>query len=72
MRITSIDIYKMNMKLSSVFATSIGSIPSAENVLIKINTDENLIGWGKQVPFHSLQQKHKILALKLQNSLGNY
>ncbi|MCF2140473.1 MAG: dipeptide epimerase [Candidatus Lokiarchaeota archaeon] len=70
MRITSIDIYKMNMKLSSVFATSIGSIPSAENVLIKINTDENLIGWGEASPFSFITAETQNTCIEAAKFLG--
>ena len=51
MKITSIEIYKMDMKLGYVVAISLGTISSAENILIKINTDAGIHGWGEGSPF---------------------
>ncbi len=51
MKITNIEIYKMDMRIAYIVAVSLGTIPSAENILIKINTDAGIYGWGEGSPF---------------------
>ncbi|MHA1776730.1 MAG: mandelate racemase/muconate lactonizing enzyme family protein [Promethearchaeota archaeon] len=51
MKITSVDIYKMDMELDYVCKVSLGAMASAENVLIRINTDAGIYGWGEASPY---------------------
>lgn len=50
--ITSIDIYKFNIGLKYKIVVPIGEIQNAENVLIRINTNNpEIFGWGEASPF---------------------
>ena len=46
MRITSVDIYTLQIPFEHPIAIPIGILIGAENVVIKVNTDSDLIGWG--------------------------
>ena len=70
MKITSIEIYKMDMDLAYICAISLGSIPSAENILIKINTDTGLYGWGEGSPFSFITGETQATCLEAAKFLG--
>ncbi len=71
MKITSLEIFKMDMNYTYVLTTSLGTIPSAENILIKINTDIGIVGWGEGAPILSLQAKRRLPRLKQQSFWAN-
>ncbi|MEN8250267.1 MAG: dipeptide epimerase [Bacteroidota bacterium] len=48
--ITKIDIYKLNIRLNKPFRISLGVQEAAENILVKIYTNENLYGFGEGAP----------------------
>ena len=54
MTITDIKIFKFDIPLRDVFQIATMSLTSAENVLIKIETSDGLVGWGEAAPFHAL------------------
>ncbi|MCK5824695.1 MAG: dipeptide epimerase [Ichthyobacteriaceae bacterium] len=54
MKITEIEIYKLNIALREPFVISIGKYESATNILIKIKTDENHVGFGECSPLVNL------------------
>lgn len=70
MKITNIEIYKMDMKLEYICAVSLGSIPSAENVLIKINTDIGIYGWGEGSPFSFITGETQATCIEAAKFLG--
>ncbi len=70
MKITSIDIFKMDMKLSYICAVSLGSIPSAENILIKINTDMGIHGWGEGSPYSFITGETQATCIEAAKFLG--
>ena len=51
MKISQIDTYTMNIGLTESLRTPIGVIAASNNVVIKITTNEGLIGWGEASPF---------------------
>ena len=51
MRITSVDIYTLQIPFEHPLVVPIGTLSGAENVVIKINTDSDLVGWGESSPF---------------------
>jgi L-alanine-DL-glutamate epimerase-like enolase superfamily enzyme len=53
-QITSIEIYKSPIRLKQPFKISLGILTHAENVIIKINTDEGLTGLGECSPFMTI------------------
>lgn len=54
MRITNIEIYKADIAMIEPFRISIMTMENANNVLIKINTDEGVYGWGESSPYWKL------------------
>jgi L-alanine-DL-glutamate epimerase-like enolase superfamily enzyme len=53
-RITDIKVFKFDVPLRDVFQIATMSLSSAQNVLIKIETNEGIVGWGEAAPFHAL------------------
>ncbi|NQV31928.1 MAG: dipeptide epimerase [Phycisphaeraceae bacterium] len=54
LKITEIKIFKFDIPLKDVFQIATMSLTSANNVLIKIETNEGISGWGEAAPFHAL------------------
>ncbi|WP_020606942.1 mandelate racemase/muconate lactonizing enzyme family protein [Spirosoma spitsbergense] len=51
MKITSIKLYRYDIPLKAPIAISLGSIEHARNILVEIQTDEHITGWGEGSPF---------------------
>src|SRR5678809_361896 len=51
MKISSVDIYKAPIALKEPFKISLGILPHAENVIVRVNTDEGIPGYGECSPF---------------------
>lgn len=54
MKITSVEIYKFNVPLVEPFVIAIETITRAESILIKMNTDSGIYGWGECNPYRSI------------------
>lgn len=54
MKITSVEIYKFNVPLLEPFVIAIETITNAESILIKMNTDSGIYGWGECNPYRSI------------------
>jgi len=54
LRISDIKIYRFDIPLRDVFQIATMSLTDANNVLIKIETNEGIDGWGEGAPFHAL------------------
>ena len=54
MKITSVEIYKLNVPLKEPFVIAIQTITNANSVLVKINTDTGIYGWGECNPYASI------------------
>ncbi len=54
MKITSVEIYKFNVPLLEPFVIAIETITHAQSILIKINTDTDIYGWGECNPYRSI------------------
>ncbi len=50
MKIDQIEIYHAALKLKQPFTTSLGSHNTADNVYVRIRTDEGVHGWGEGSP----------------------
>jgi L-alanine-DL-glutamate epimerase-like enolase superfamily enzyme len=50
LKITHIDIFKLNIPLKAPIAISLGTIENARNLLVRIHAD-GLVGWGEGSPF---------------------
>ncbi|TWT80285.1 L-Ala-D/L-Glu epimerase [Planctomycetes bacterium CA13] len=53
-QITDIKIYRFDIPLRAVFEIASMSMDCAHNVLIEIQTNEGITGWGEASPFHAL------------------
>ncbi len=51
MKITRIDLYKLNIQIKDPIKIPIGILDKANNVAIKISTSEGIVGWGESSPF---------------------
>ncbi|OGD19976.1 MAG: hypothetical protein A2W03_16010 [Candidatus Aminicenantes bacterium RBG_16_63_16] len=51
MKIRNIDIFYFDIPLQHPFRISIGTMNGANDVLIRVETDADLIGWGEACPF---------------------
>ncbi|GAB3951604.1 dipeptide epimerase [Spirosoma harenae] len=51
MKITSITLYRFDIPLKAPIAISLGTIEDARNILVEIQTDEGITGWGEGSPF---------------------
>lgn len=54
MRITSIDLFKADIPLKDPFKIAVVEMRAAANVFVRINTDEDIAGWGESSPFWKL------------------
>jgi o-succinylbenzoate synthase len=51
MRITSVETFLVEIPFRTPFVVWRGSIPAKQHVLVRIETDEGLSGWGEASPF---------------------
>ncbi|QHV97021.1 mandelate racemase/muconate lactonizing enzyme family protein [Spirosoma endbachense] len=51
MKITQIALYRFDIPLKAPIAISLGTIENARNILVEIQTDEHITGWGEGSPF---------------------
>ncbi len=51
MKITRISLYSYNISLKAPIAISLGTIDHARNMLVEIQTDAGITGWGEGSPF---------------------
>ena len=49
--IQKVELYKLSIPLKEPFITSLGTETSADNVLVKIITNEGIIGFGECSPY---------------------
>src|SRR5258706_9691826 len=49
--IQSVELYKLSIPLKEPFITSLGTELSADNVLVKIITDQDIVGFGECSPY---------------------
>ncbi len=47
MKITQISLYRYDIPLKAPIAISLGTIENARNILVEIETDESITGWGE-------------------------
>jgi len=54
LKITNIDIFKLDIPLKDSFQIATMCLSTAQNVLIQIQTNEGIEGWGEAASFHAL------------------
>ncbi len=61
LKITGIRIYKFDIPLREVFQIATMSISTAKNVLIKVETNDGIDGWGEAASFHAIVGETQII-----------
>ena len=51
MKISQINLYRYDIPLNAPIAISLGTIDHARNLLVEIQTDDGITGWGEGSPF---------------------
>ncbi len=64
MKITNLLVYPVLIPLRKTFRTSLGSTYQYEGVLVKIETDENVFGWGEASPSKNITKETQETVLK--------
>jgi L-Ala-D/L-Glu epimerase len=54
MKISKIELFKLNVPLKSPFVISLETITHAENVVVRLETDKGLVGWGECSPYKTI------------------
>ena len=54
MKITKIELFKLNVPLTEPFVIAIETITNAESVAVRMTTDNGIIGWGECNPYRSI------------------
>ncbi len=54
LKITNIRIYKLDIPRKDVFTIATMSLDKCENVLVQMETNEGITGWGEASPFHAI------------------
>lgn len=71
MIITQICIYKLDISYSRPTKVAIGAINAAQNVVVKITTDNGLIGWGEASPFACITGDSQATSYQVAQQLAN-
>jgi L-alanine-DL-glutamate epimerase-like enolase superfamily enzyme len=50
-RIADVEIYPFLIEQKLTIRISLGEIPGAENVLVRLRTDDGVVGWGESSPY---------------------
>ncbi len=71
MKITDIKIYRFDIPLKELFQIATMSLENANNVLVKIETDIGVEGWGEAAPFHALVGETQLINFAAAKELKN-
>lgn len=53
-KIQEIDVHTLNIPFTKPIEVALGLLEGAENVVIKITTDNGIVGWGEASPYHCI------------------
>ena len=70
MKIDAVHIYTLNVAFTHPTVVQLGKIESAQNVVVKIQTDQGLYGWGESSPFAPITGDSQASNLKTAQALG--
>ena len=70
MKITEIEVVKLNIPYKEPFVISLGVIPGATNVVIKIHTDTGITGIGECAPFVFIVGETQETVFELSKQIG--
>jgi L-alanine-DL-glutamate epimerase-like enolase superfamily enzyme len=52
--ISHITLFPLSIPLKAPFVTSLGALEAVESVVVRITTNDGLVGWGECNPFWSI------------------
>ncbi|MFB1097823.1 dipeptide epimerase [Terribacillus sp. JSM ZJ617] len=52
MKVARIDVYQSAVPLKKAFKTALRTVTVAESIVVKVTTDDGVIGWGEAPPTH--------------------
>lgn len=52
MKVARIDVYQSTVPLKKPFKTALRTVTVAESIVVKVTTDDGVIGWGEAPPTH--------------------
>jgi L-alanine-DL-glutamate epimerase-like enolase superfamily enzyme len=52
--IAQVELFPLSIPLKAPFVTSLGALEAVESVIVRITTNEGLVGWGECNPFWSI------------------
>ncbi|RYF61333.1 MAG: dipeptide epimerase, partial [Cytophagaceae bacterium] len=70
MKITQITLYRYDIPLKAPIAISLGTIENARNILVEIQTDERITGWGEGSPFWMIVGETQASSLAAANDMA--
>lgn len=70
MKITSVDIFKIDIEMVHAIRVPIGILDAAHNVAIRINTDGGICGWGEASPFQPITGDTQQISLQFAKKLA--
>jgi len=70
MKITAINLYRYDISLKAPIAISLGTIEHALNILVEIQTDESITGWGEGSPFWMIVGETQASSLAAANDMA--
>lgn len=70
MKITAISLYCYDLPLKAPIAISLGTIEHARNILVEIQTDERITGWGEGSPFWMIVGETQASGLAAAEDMG--
>jgi L-alanine-DL-glutamate epimerase-like enolase superfamily enzyme len=72
MKITKVSLYKTAIKKKFLTKNALGSSPTVKNVLVKVDTDEGIYGWGEIAYFTPVTGSTQDSEFELAKSFGKY
>ena len=69
MKVRDVEIYRFDLPLQQPFRISIGTMTAAADVLVRVETDSGLAGWGEACPFFPITGETQETSLAAARSL---
>jgi len=71
-QIQDVEIYPYNVSMIEPFRVALGTISSAENVLVRLRTREGVVGWGEAGPYSPVTGETQAVDLAVGKDLANF
>lgn len=70
LRITGVEVFRLSMALKQVMKIALATPFTADNVLVRLRTDDGVTGWGESSPFSAVMGETQASDLALAKSLA--